>query len=49
MNDIEVIEMCKTIEAHRVEDVRYTDTAGIRQLQLINELSSEGVLNEYYG
>ena len=49
MNDMEVIEMCKIIEAHHIDDVRYSDTAGIRQLQFINELSSEEVLSEYYG
>ena len=48
MNDLEVIEMCKIIEAHHTGDVRYTDTAGIRQLHFINALSSEEVLNEYY-
>lgn len=49
MNDMEVIEMCKIIEAHYPDSVRYSDTAGIRQLQFINEISSEEVLNEYYG
>lgn len=48
MNDMEVIEMCKIIEAHNYENVRYSDTAGIRQLQFINEPNSEEVLNEYY-
>lgn len=49
MNDLEVIGMCKTIEAHHADDVRYTDTAGIRQLQFIHEPGSEEVLDEYYG
>lgn len=49
MNDMEVIEMCKVVEAHYPDSVRYSDTAGIRQLQFINEISSEEVLNEYYG
>ena len=49
MNDMEVIEMCKIIEAHHNDDVRYTDTAGIRQLQFLNEMSCEEALNEYYG
>lgn len=48
MSDIEVIEMCKDIEAHNSNDVRYSDTAGMRQLQFINEISRERVLNEYY-
>ena len=41
--------MCKIIEAHHIDDIRYSDTAGIRQLQFINEISNERVLNEYYG
>ena len=49
MNDIEVIEMCKIIEAHHFDDVRYSDTAGIKQLQFINEINSEDALEEYYG
>lgn len=49
MNDMEVIEMCKIIEAHHINEVRYSDTAGIRQLQFINEISSEEALDEYYG
>ncbi|WP_027449535.1 DUF4007 family protein [Xylanibacter brevis] len=49
MNDMEVIEMCKIIEAHHINDVRYSDTAGIRQLQFLNEMSCEEALNEYYG
>ena len=49
MNDMEVIEMCKTIETNHQEGIRYSDTAGIRQLQFLNEISVEEVLNEYYG
>ena len=49
MNDMEVIDMCKTIESHKRNNVRYSDTAGIRQLQFIDELNSEDILNEYYG
>ena len=49
MNDMEVIDMCKTIESHKKNHVRYSDTAGIRQLQFIDELNSEDILNEYYG
>ena len=49
MNDMEVIDMCKTIESHKENHVRYSDTAGIRQLQFIDELNSEDILNEYYG
>ena len=49
MNDIEVIEMCKVIESHHPDDVRYTDTAGNKQIQFINEINSEDALEEYYG
>lgn len=49
MNDMEVIDMCKAIESHKRNNVRYSDTAGIRQLQFIDELNSEDILNEYYG
>lgn len=49
MNDMEVIGMCKVIEAHHIDKVRYSDTAGIRQLQFINPMTCEEVLNEYYG
>lgn len=49
MNDMEVIELCKVIEAHHIGDVRYTDTAGVRQLQFINDITEEEALREYYG
>lgn len=49
MNDMEVISMCKTIEEKYSNYVRYSDTAGIRQVQFINEISKEEVLNGYYG
>jgi len=49
MNDMEVIEMCKVIEAHHIDDLRYSDTAGIRQLQFINPMTCEEALEEYYG
>lgn len=48
MNDIEVIEMCRIIEANHSGDIRYSDTAGIRQLQFIHRLTVENVLDEYY-
>lgn len=48
MNDIEVIEMCKIIEVHFIDDIRYSDTAGIRQLQFLGKISSKEVLDKYY-
>lgn len=49
MNDMEVIAMCQQIENEKPECVRYSDTAGIRQLQFIQEINNEDILNEYYG
>lgn len=49
MNDLEVIEMCKTIQEHHSQEVRYSDTAGIKQLQFIQEIKEEEALEEYYG
>lgn len=49
MNDMEVIEMCKTIEQENKENIRYSETAGIRQIQFINPISSKEVLDKYYG
>lgn len=48
MTDLEVIEMCQLIETHYPDCVRYSDTAGIKQMQFINELTEEEVLNNYY-
>lgn len=49
MSDMEVIEMCKEIETRLPNDIRYSDTAGIRQLQFVNDLIAENILDEYYG
>lgn len=49
MNDMEVIEMCKVIETNKPNIIRYSDTAGIRQLQFIGQINKESVLDEYYG
>lgn len=49
MNDMEVIEMCKTIEQENKENIRYSETAGIRQIQFINPISCKEVLDKYYG
>ena len=49
MNDMEVIAMCREIEANRPDSVKYSDTAGVRQLLFINNLNPLDVLNEYYG
>lgn len=49
MNDMEVIEMCKTIVEHHEDTMAYSDVAGIRQLHFLKNLNEEGVLDEYYG
>ena len=49
MNDMEVIEMCKTIVEHHEDMMAYSDVAGIRQLHFLDNLDEEEVLNEYYG
>lgn len=48
MNDLEVIEMCQLIEARYPHHVRYSDTAGIKQMQFINEITEKEVLDNYY-
>lgn len=48
MNDLEVIEMCQLIETSYPYNVRYSDTAGIKQIQFINELTEKEVLDNYY-
>lgn len=48
MNDLEVIEICQLIETSYPYNVRYSDTAGIKQIQFINELTEKEVLDNYY-
>lgn len=48
MTDLEVIEMCQVIESHYPKHVRYSDTAGIKQIQFINELTEKEALDNYY-
>ena len=49
MTDMEVIDMCRRTEEHCKGNVRYSDTAGVRQLLFLVDLTPEDVLNEYYG
>ena len=49
MSDLEVMEMCQSIEANNPQSIRYSDTAGIRQIQFIKKMNAKEVLNEYYG
>lgn len=48
MTDLEVIEMCQVIESHYPKHVRYSDTAGIKQIQFINEITEKEALDNYY-
>lgn len=48
MTDLEVIKKCQEIEVHHPEYIRYSDTAGIRQIQFISYVSAQIILNEYY-
>jgi len=48
MNDLEIIAMLKRLAADYPDYINYSDVAGIRQLQFINELSGTDVLNGYY-
>ena len=49
MSDLEVMEMCQSIEANNPQSIRYSDTAGIRQIQFSRKMNAKEVLNEYYG
>lgn len=49
MNDLEVIEMCKTIVKHHNDSIVYSDVAGIRQLHFLKNLTEWEALEEYYG
>lgn len=48
MTDMEVIGICREIESHHQNELRYSDTAGIRQMLFMKELSVTDALNEYY-
>jgi len=45
---LEIIAMLKRLAADYSKYINYSDVAGIRQLQFINELSGTDVLNGYY-
>lgn len=48
MNDMEVVSMSKSLQEAYGDALRYSDTAGMRQIQFIRRLSGEDVLNNYY-
>ena len=49
MNDSEIIEMLKTLSDQYSDCITYSDESGIRQLQFTNDISTEKILNDYYG
>lgn len=48
MSDLETIAMCKTLEHNMPQAIRYTDTAGLRQIQITSEVSPVSALDNYY-
>lgn len=49
MNDSEIIEMLKNLSRHYSDSISYSDESGIRQLQFTKDISTEQILNDYYG
>lgn len=49
MNDSEIIEMLKTLSDQYSDFITYSDESGIRQLQFTKDISTEKILNDYYG
>lgn len=48
MTEQEMTQRLLRIQAHYPDDVRYSDTAGIRQLQFMKEIDPINVLDTYY-
>lgn len=48
MNDMEVIEMCQNLQDEFPNIIRYSDTAGIRQIQFIGKIHPTDILDKYY-
>ena len=49
MNDSEIIEMLKTLSDQYSDCITYSDESGIRQLWFTKDISTEKILNDYYG
>ena len=49
MNDSEIIEMLKMLSIQYSDFITYSDESGIRQLQFTKDISTEKILNDYYG
>lgn len=48
MSDLEIIAMAKALQEAYGDSLRYSDTAGMRQIQFFKHLSAEDILNSYY-
>lgn len=48
MNDMEIITILKQLAKDYSGYISYSDVAGIRQLQFIQEITAEQILNRYY-
>lgn len=48
MTEVELLNKIQHIQAHYPNSIRYSNTAGIRQLQFINEIDPIKVLESYY-
>lgn len=49
LNDMEIINMLMALQVKYPDLLRYSDTAGLRQVQFLKNVSSEQVLTYYYG
>ena len=48
MTDLEVIDMLNLLSETYSDSLRYSDVAGIRQLQFIKQMDTKQVLEKYY-
>mgnify|MGYP001715985647 CR=1 FL=1 len=48
LTDMELIDMLMSLQAKYPQILRYTDTAGLRQVQLLHNITPYDVLNNYY-
>ena len=48
MDNLEVIEMSKSLADKYCDSLSYSDVAGIRQLQFIKQMKPKQVLDMYY-
>lgn len=48
LTDLELISMLLTLQEQLPQYIRYTDTAGLRQVQFLKEIDTKAILNHYY-